>query len=232
MSFTCYYDKNKPFIISPLTKILTPHTFLQNGDVWEKESIHYFFDLIDDQKNNIILDIGAQSGLYSLYAKYKPQSQFYSYEPFVTTFNLLNDNLRLNEIANVKTFNLAMSDKKGKSILNTCISHNGLHTMGNTPLRFKDVHPVEVITSTIDIEFYDKNIPVDYIKIDTEGHEYFILKGGMKTIKLNKPLIQLEWNKINMMQSNVSEKMLEDLIIELNYKKKILIGEELIITPA
>lgn len=222
-----FYDSAKSIYVSDDTLIITPYTFLSNGELWEKESIIDFYNLIDDKSYNIV-DIGAQSGLYTLYAKYKPNSNFFAFEPFQNTYDLLNKNLLINQIGNVKTFNFALSDMEGVSILNTCANHNGLHTMGK-PLRFNNSIPIQIKTSTLDIEFYDKDIQVDFIKIDTEGYEYFILKGGIKTIKKYKPTIQLEWNDNNMKQCNVSEVMLNELINELGYKKISLRGEELII---
>ena len=80
--------------------------------------------------------------------------------------------------------------------------------------------------------FYYKNISVDFIKIDTEGWEYNILKGGENTIKQYKPIIQLEWNEINMKQCNVdSHEFNEYLTTTLEYKRLHLINEELFIGP-
>lgn len=107
------------------------------------------------------MDIGAQFGIYSLFAKYLPLSTFYAFEPFPATFELLNDNMTLNNITNVKTFNLAISNTQGISTLNTSANHNGLHTLGQNPLRFNDINPIDVNTTTLDIVF--KDIPVHYI---------------------------------------------------------------------
>lgn len=114
--------------------------------------------------------------------------------------------------------------------VNTSLSHNGLHTLGN-PLRFSDVLDIEIEVDTIDNLFFDRDIPLDFIKIDTEGWEYFILKGGEKTIKKYKPMIQLEWVDINMKQCNVSEAMLNLYIEEIGYMKQNFTNEELIIIP-
>tara|TARA_B100000787_G_C16147665_1_gene275026 strand:- start:439 stop:681 length:243 start_codon:yes stop_codon:yes gene_type:complete len=75
--------------------------------MWENLSMQQFFNCINNEQYNII-DIGAQSGLYSLFAKYLPNSTFYSFEPFEETYNCLNENLKLNNINNVKTFNLGI----------------------------------------------------------------------------------------------------------------------------
>lgn len=232
MSYKYYYfnNSNYPIFITSKTKNITPYTFLPNGQLWEHKSIKQFFSSIDDNPYNII-DIGAQSGLYSLFAKYLPNSTFYSFEPFVDTFNCLNDNLKLNNISNVKSYNIGISDKVGTSILNTSKSHNGLHTMGDSPLRFHDINPITINVSTIDEEFYNKNIPAHFIKIDTEGWEYNILKGAEKTIRKYKPIIQLEWNITNMKQCNVTEQELSTLLNNYNYYEKSNADEEKLFYP-
>ena len=57
------------------------------------------------------------------------------------------------------------------------------------------------------------------------------MKGGEKTIKKYKPIIQLEYNEINMTQCNINAKQLLNYINELGYKQYNLIAEELIIIP-
>jgi len=225
------YNDNENILITTKTVDYGNSSFKKNTVIWEKESLSYFFNLIDKNKKVNIVDIGANVGLYSLYAKHLPNSQFYSYEPFNFTYNLLNDNIKLNNISNIKTYNIGLSDNKGKTILNVCLSQDGLNTMGKIPLRFNDINPVEVEIDTLDNIFYNNNIAVDFIKIDTEGYEYYILKGGEKTIKKYKPTIQLEFCVTNMHQCNITPKQLHNYITELGYTIHNLIGEELIIVP-
>jgi len=188
-----------------------------------------FFNAIPNDTECNIIDIGAQVGLYSLFAKFLPKSTFYSFEPFPATFKELNNNINLNNIYNVKTFNMAISDKEEDVVLNTSASHNGLHTLGKNPLRFNDIVKVHVKSTTIDSFFVDT--PIHFIKIDTEGYEYFIIKGGINSIKKYKPIIQLEWNITNMQQCNVTETMMIDLIKEIGYHKIGFVEEELLIGP-
>jgi len=225
-----YFDsKEYPIEVTNETLQITPFTFQENGTLWEQLSLAQFFNNIDNNGKYNIIDIGAQSGLYSLFAKYLPLSTFYSFEPFPDTFKLLNDNLKLNNINNVNTYNLAISDKKEVCKMNTSIGHNGFHTLGSNPLRFRDIKQIDVNTTTLDDFFND--IPIDYIKIDTEGYEYCILKGGRKVIEKYKPIIQMEWNIINMRQCNVTEEMINDLIKEINYSIISSVEEEIVIGP-
>ena len=233
MSYSYIYDynQNEKILVTDKTVDYGNSSFSKNGEIWEKKSLNYFYSLINKNDKVNIVDIGANVGLYSLYAKYLPNSQFYSYEPFKFTYDLLNDNIKINNITNVQTYNIGLSDKKGKTILNVCLSQDGLNTMGANPLRFNDIHPVEVEIDTLDNIFYNNNIKVDFIKIDTEGYEYNILKGGEKTIKKYKPIIQLEYNLTNMKQCDINPEQLLNYINELGYKQHNIIDEELIIIP-
>ncbi len=230
-----YYNHRNPnclIHITDETLKITPHTFQKNQSMWEEESINYFYDNVPPDKCVNILDIGAQTGLYTLYAKYLPKSQFYAFEPFPDTYKVLNDNIALNGITNVKPYNIGISNYKGECVLNTSKSHNGLHTLGSNPLRFTDVVPVKINVDTIDNLFYENDIPVDFIKIDTEGWEYFILQGGEKTIQKYKPFIQIEWSEVNMKQCNVDAHEFQKYITDkMGYTKKAFISEELFLVP-
>jgi hypothetical protein len=126
---------------------------------------------------------------------------------------------------------IGISNHAGETILNTSKSHNGLHTLGKNIIRFNDSEPITIHVEPLDTIFYDNNIPVDFIKIDTEGWEYFILQGGEKTIQKYKPMIQLEWNNDNMKQCNVNMTEFSMYIDSIGYKKKNMIREELFIVP-
>jgi FkbM family methyltransferase len=230
---TYYYfnDTNYPIQVTERSVEITPYTFMRDGILWENSALSQFYSQISKNEKYNIVDIGAQSGLYSLYAKYLPESTFYAFEPFPTTFKLLNDNIQLNGIENVKTFNIALSNESGEKILNTCKSHYGLHTMGENPLRFSDIEPISVVCDTLDNLFYSKNIPVHYIKIDTEGYEYYILQGGIQTLKQYRPVIQLEWSEINMQQANITPQMLLDFFNDLNYVHVSQQNEEHLFVP-
>ena len=230
---TFYYlnDLSKPIKVTNDTCRLTPHTFSSDNSMAEEDILRMFFSYVPTDKQINIIDCGAQSGLYSLYAKYLPNATFYSFEPFITTFQLLNDNICINDIRNVNTYNIGLSDRIGSCILNTCVSHNGLHTIGNNVRRFNDIKPIEIQVNTIDNLFYDKNIQVDFIKIDTEGWEYFILKGGEKTIRKYKPKIQIEWFETNMIQCNVNVNEFINYINSIGYRIEYKSGSEMLIVP-
>ena len=91
---------------------------------------------------------------------------------------------------------------------------------------------MKINVDTIDNLFYENDILVDFIKIDTEGWEYFILQGGEKTIQKYKPFIQIEWCEMNMKQCNVDMHEFRRYIDDkMGYVTKNLISEELFLVP-
>ena len=215
------FDKN--IFLSPESINHNPHTW--GRGIWQKNVIEYFYNLIEDE--TCVVDIGAQSGAFSLLAKYFPYTEFHCFEPDPTNFSLLEKNIALNELSNIAAYQLALSNTIGPQILNTNISHSGLHTLGKSP-NFGS-NPIEVHTSTLDDFFEDKK--VDLIKIDTEGGEYNILKGGIDLITTYKPKILLEYHEGNLSQFNISLQDLNELIESIGYKIEWLYEDNALIIP-
>jgi len=58
----------------------------------------------------------------------------------------------------------------------------------------RGVTPIKVTISTLDLEALDFT-RLDYIKIDTEGHEISVIRGGHDTIARLRPVISVEWGQ-------------------------------------
>jgi len=209
-----YVNGNK-ILVSPDTVIRNSYTWMNDG-IWDLNVIEKFTSYIKDGFN--ILDIGAQSGCFSLAAKFYSNTKWFSFEPDSLNYSLLIDNLKLNSIQNVKTYQQALSDNLGEKDLNICSNHRGLNTLGNNLTRFSKENLIKekVILNTIDNLFL--NTRIDLIKIDTEGSEYDILVGGLKTIQKYKPLILLEYFDENLKQFNHNIQELDHLIEKIGYE--------------
>lgn len=223
-----YISGNK-ILITEKTQLANPYTWEKSG-LYESKLVERFFDKIRD--GFTVLDIGAQSGAFSLGAKFYPTTQWYAFEPDPANAQLLIDNLALNEVHNVTVKKIALSSRKSCQKLNVCTEHKGLNTLGDNLIRFdaSKCEAVEVDVDTIDNLFHNQEI--NLIKIDTEGSEYDILVGGQETIKKFKPHILLEYNDENLKQCHKTKAELDVLIDELGYKiarKKI--GENIWIVP-
>lgn len=185
------------------------------GFVWELNVIQKFVDYIQD--GYVILDIGAQTGTFSVAAKQYPNTEWHSFEPDPWNYSLLVENLKLNQVTNVKLYEQALSNEIKDDNLNICSNHRGLNTLGKNLIRFSETdcikHPLK--TNTIDNLFL--NTKIDLIKMDTEGAEYDIIMGGIQTIKKYKPKILLECCG-NLNQFGYSENHMFNLIDEIGYE--------------
>lgn len=135
--------------------------------IWEE----YKNKILSIGKNDIIIDIGAHIGLFSLYAsQFCTDGKIYSFEPIKSNFDLLSFNINLNKIKNIKSFRKAVSDESG--ILRLYLSSdNAAHSIFLKGEMYEDVE------STTLIEIMDSNeIEIcNLLKLDCEGSEYTIL---------------------------------------------------------
>lgn len=173
-------------------------------------------------KNNriTVFDVGANIGLYSLKVyKSNPKSSIYAFEPMRETYNLLLDKTK--EINNIKCFNLGLGSRSEKLYLytykdNNISSHASLYREVISDLHGSDnnLTAFEVDLTTLDEFCIVNNIEViDFLKIDTEGNEYFVLKGAEKLLLNNKiKVIQFEFGEMNI----VSKVFLKDFFNLLN----------------
>lgn len=141
-------------------------------------------------KGSILWDIGANVGLYSCYAAKKCGARVFSFEPSVFNLELLGRNIFLNNLANLITIiPLPLAGELGESKLNMTSTQWGgaLSTFGQT--YGHDGLPMEKVFefSTIGLSMTDAirmlqiSAP-NYIKMDVDGIEHLILKGGLDVL--------------------------------------------------
>jgi FkbM family methyltransferase len=142
--------------------------------VREEEALHEFDALLEPGLT--VLDIGANLGYYALReaAAVGPEGMVYAVEPFGETYNVLKQNVSLNNFANVQLFNLAILDKEGDIDFFTHKERNL-----NSIVRSASGVPtgcVKVHATTADNLLIGKKAP-SVVRMDVEGAEYRILLG-------------------------------------------------------
>jgi phthiocerol/phenolphthiocerol synthesis type-I polyketide synthase E len=86
------------------------NVWLQREYAKEKFEIH---------QSDTIIDVGGHVGLFSVYAAYLCKSGVvFSFEPDGENFRLLEENIALNKLENIKSFNLAVSGESPESARN------------------------------------------------------------------------------------------------------------------
>ena len=159
---------------------------------WENQLIKYAETFLND--NSIILDIGANIGTWSIPLAIKNR-KVYSFEPYDSSFYSLCGNIFLNNKEHIiYPYHSAITDnvnKKTSMYLSETINIGGcklLETKDNN----NKLNRYNLIT--LDSLKLEK---VNFIKIDVEGQELNVIKGGTKTILKNKPVIFFECWDIN-----------------------------------
>jgi len=157
--------------------------------------------------NGSFIDIGANTGSSILsFRSMGFKNVIYSFEPNFFLFNKYLKKLKKND-RNIKIFNNALGDNNKPLIFYTpCIKKKYIHyfssfnqdyvksSMRNTfpDQKFK-FQKNKIKVKKLDNFYFNKKI--DLIKIDTEGHDLQVLKGGKKTIKRYKPIFLIEYNR-------------------------------------
>jgi len=188
-------------------------------DQYENKQIEFTLGIIKNNKINIYLDIGANSGIYSLLisSKFK-KLKIFSFEPIKKTYDKLLKNIRLNKsLKNIKTYNYGASNKNSRQIMKALIKKNiiqyGGFGISQTKKINKNFYTEEASFKKLANVFNFRNKKV-FIKIDTEGHENLLLDGIRKLIKNNEIHMQIEiWPKNYL---NVIKKLTDLKLKEIN----------------
>lgn len=178
--------------------------------------------------------MGAQTGCFTLLAKYFPHSHWYAFEPLEEACNNLKSNLKLNDIQNVSVYQLAVSHNSEWAVLKVPILfwEGGLATLGSNVNRF--VPNEERTVPCLDLDSFAQMHgiqKVHFIKIDTEGWELFVLLGAENIIKRDHPIILMEFNAVNMQQCHVNQSQIEAFLSRLGYQWGLISAEDILCIP-
>jgi FkbM family methyltransferase len=163
---------------------------------WEKNTRKVWIELC--KKSDVIFDIGANTGIFSVLAKaYNPQSTVYAFEPQPNIFDVLSKNNQINEF-DINCNKLALSDVDGE--LPFYNYGDDAFTSGNTTAgslnstwRQDNQVSISVPVKLLDDFIKEKVVPkIDLIKIDVETLEFEVLNGYEKYLKIHQPIIVLE----------------------------------------
>ena len=165
----------------------------RGGAIYDEQLIQNFYNNIIFNRDTInFFDIGSNTGSFIFLPLLNSTINCYAFEPNPLAYEALVENIEINNLTNnVKSYNLGMWDTQKQMELKIPkdTTDSGLATFGDDPSRFSyDDKSGEFTTHTIECETIDnmfeklKLQSLDIIKIDTEGAELSIIKGGEKTI--------------------------------------------------
>jgi FkbM family methyltransferase len=163
-------------------------------------------------ESDIILDIGAQIGIFSVYAaKAAKNGRVFSFEPVPENFRLLKENAELNGCANVSIFEAAVAEKSGLRKILVAADNTGGHSFVDAGQKVGG--SVEVKSFSLPEFMADHKIEeIDFLKIDCEGGEYEIFYNLPAEILGKIKKISMEYHDLDKERSG--EKMKEFLIAD------------------
>jgi FkbM family methyltransferase len=145
---------------------------------YERESLRVWVALCAGARS--IVDVGANTGVYSLVAKtVNPNALVSAFEPVERIYQKLLDNIHANGL-DVRTYDVALSDRTGEGFYFDTLTEHVYSVAVNKNILAPDV-PCErraLQTITLD-DFITRNQldRIDLMKIDVETHEPEVLEG-------------------------------------------------------
>lgn len=138
-----------------------------------------YLDVVNQQKEMVIVDVGANIGITVQYFK-DFAKKVYAIEPSSEHFAALKRNKDFNNWNNVVLTNAALADKDGEMRLSHLASNRTCHSLTNN----YGADGEWVKTLSIDTYFKENGIDhVDFMKFDPEGSEDMILRSeGFKKV--------------------------------------------------
>ena len=180
------------------------------------------------EKNSVFWDIGANVGVYSLYAGLKKGVEVVAFEPAAPNLYVLNKNIEINQLGEkIIALGIAFNDVTSLDqfhMSNTEIG-SALHSFSRaTDWQGKSFSPKfkqGVIGFSIDefIKNFSTQFPT-HIKIDVDGIENKIVEGGRETIadpRLKSILVELDENQPELIRPVISA--IEQAGLKLSAKK-------------
>lgn len=142
-------------------------------------------------ENAVLWDVGANVGLYSVYVAKRNNVRVFAFEPSVFNLELLARNIFINGLqGGVTIVPLALSEAFGPSFfkMSSTVWGGALSTFGKDFNQHGDklnsIFEYQTMGMTMDEAMRLLGIPAPrFIKIDVDGIEHLILRGGAETLK-------------------------------------------------
>jgi FkbM family methyltransferase len=172
-------------------RFATPSAFA----LWRVQSIHtkepWTLEWIARfAPGDILLDCGANVGMYTIWAAVTRQARVYAFEPEAQNFALLNRNIQLNAVSErVRAYCAGLADASGLSVLHISDTRAGgaNHALGE-PLDYRHqplntVYQQGSLACALDDLVEAGSLPVPtHIKIDVDGFEPKVVAGARRTL--------------------------------------------------
>lgn len=143
------------------------------------------FNISEELKSAVVIDIGAHQGFFSCRGQWKNKdAKFYCIEPDPKNYEILNKNSLLIGNENIKTYNILLSDRSAEVefFLGRSLSTGSIENIVIGKKLNNGSIPIKSLTFE---DFLDLNNigQIDFLKCDVEGGEYKIFNNPNQLLK-------------------------------------------------
>ncbi len=188
---------------------------------YEKTQTEFFLNLL--KKGSTFLDIGANSGYYTIIASklVGENGHVYAIEPDPKNIALLKENILINDCRNVTVIEKALDIKSGFTHFNF-----EKFNRGESSISLKKGKTKVATISLDDLVQTLKVKKIDVINMDIEGAEIATLKGGMKTLSSSSNIcLFIEYNPASIRRLGYQERELLKQLKTLGFTIDKIIDE-------
>jgi FkbM family methyltransferase len=179
-------------------EVLESRIFWQGlGNGWERYSLRIWAVLC--RCHDVILDVGANTGVYSLLASaVNPDARIFAFEPIPRIFDRLRSNVELNRF-NLSLEPIAASNYDGSASMweptGFDVSYCGAVNSNLYQDQEVPAHELVIRTNRLDTFAHSRGLSgLGLVKIDVEGHEPEVIEGMGDFINQRPTLLFEVWN--------------------------------------
>ena len=177
------------------------------------------------KSDSVFWDIGANIGIYSIYAAATKGCEVVAFEPAFLNLTILQENIELNNLSDkVTIFPVGLSDTVGVKTLYLSRENyisGGAHNSLGKPINqyggeMTSTMEIRVPAETLN-SYRDNysNRPPDYIKIDIDGLELDVLQGASQVLKEVKEI------SIELLGNNQSDNRVHNILMDAGLRRII-----------
>ena len=183
------------------------------------------------QNGDIVLDIGANIGYYTLMMAKSvgKKGKVFAFEPEPSNFNILKKNVAINKYDNIVLEQKAVGNKNGRTKLYLSEKDTVRHATHKSKW-CKDSLEVDIVKLD---DYFGNNVErIDFIKVDVEGGEIDVFKGMLKILQNNKRIKMLvEFIPEHIIERGSKPEELLQFLITQDFKLSRINEQEKVFVP-
>ena len=164
-----------------------------------------------------VIDAGAHLGVFSLIAAKAvgPHGKVFAFEPVPKFAAKVRRNALANGLTNVEVVELGLSDSEGTAL---CFDYASGTSLFRKPGRRAST-TWQVRLTTLDMWAEQHEVGhVEFLKVDVEGAEISLIRGGETFIRSQRPMLFIEFNRLSQSAAGHSCEELFELLVKLGYR--------------